>query len=128
MLCRVLAWRAFAVSLVVSVGFSSAANAHHSFAMFDKSKFTTITGVVRKVEWSNPHTYLFVDVSDGHGGTKVYALEGSSPNELMRWGWKANSLKFNDRVTVGIFPLRDGKPGGLIYSVTLANGVVFKAN
>src|ERR1041384_4333546 len=123
---RVLSWPTLSV-LVMSASFLNVANAHHSFAMFDKTKFITIKGTVRKVEWKNPHTYLFVDAPDGHGETKLYALEGSSPNELGRWGWKINSVKAGDAVSVGIFPLKDGQPGGLIYSVTLANGVVLKA-
>jgi hypothetical protein len=127
MLSRVMSWSTLAV-LVMSATFLHVANAHHSFAMFDKNKFTTIKGTVRKVEWKNPHVYLFVDVPDGKGATKLYALEGSSPNELGRWGWKINSAKAGDAVSVGIFPLRDGQPGGLIFSVTLANGVVLKAN
>ncbi len=128
MLRRTSNWPALALLVASGAVFSGAVQAHHSFAMFDKSKFTTIKGVVRNVEWKNPHTYLFVDVPDGHGASRLYALEGSSPNELGRWGWKMSTIKAGDAVTVGIFPLRNGQPGGLIYSVTLPNGVVLKAN
>jgi len=128
MLRKTSNWAAVALWVASSAVFPGAADAHHSFAMFDKSKFTTIKGVVRKVEWKNPHTYLFLDVPDGHGASTLYALEGSSPNELGRWGWKMSTIKTGDTVTVGLFPLRDGQSGGLIYSVTLQNGVVLKAN
>ena len=104
------------------------ASAHHSFAMFDKNHFITKEGTVSRIEWANPHVYLFVAVADEHGATKTYALEGSSPNELSRWGWKKNTLNVGELVSVGFFPLRDGRPGGLIFSVTQADGVVLKAN
>jgi len=128
MLRVVSKWPTRALLLAMSAVFASMASAHHSFAMFDKSKFTSLKGVVRKVEWKNPHTYLFIEVPDGHGESKLYALEGSSPNELGRWGWKMNSVKTGDPVTVGFYPLRNGQPGGLIYSVTRPDGVVLKAN
>jgi hypothetical protein len=105
------------------------AGAHHSFAMFDKSKFATLKGAVVKLEWSNPHIYLYLATPDGQaGGTAQYTFEGSSPNELNRWGWKINTIKVGDAVTVDYFPLRDGRPGGLIYSVTTSSGTVLKAN
>ena len=58
----------------------------------------------------------------------VRSAQGIRPNELGRWGWKMSTIKTGDTVTVGLFPLRDGQSGGLIYSVTLQNGVVLKAN
>jgi len=96
--------------------------------MFDKTSATTIKGTIRKVEWMNPHAYLFVDVVGEGGTTRQYAIECSSPNELKRFGWKANSVKVGDAVTVEIFPLRDGRPGGLLYALTLPTGLVLKAN
>lgn len=102
--------------------------AHHSFAMFDKNHFTTIKGTVNKMDWRNPHVYLQVDVPDEKGNVTSYAVEGSSPNELGRWGWKKSSIKPGDTVSVDIYPLRDGRPGGLLYSVTLSDGSVLKAN
>jgi hypothetical protein len=96
--------------------------AHHSFAMFDKNRLTSIKGVVSKVEWTNPHVYIFVGVPDGKGGTTQYAVECNSPNVLMRAGWKVNTVKRGDSVSVGLYPLRSGRPGGLLDSVTLPNG------
>ncbi len=100
--------------------------AHHSFAMFDKTKVVTVQGNVSKVEWANPHVFLFVQGKDATGKTQEYAVECASVNDLTRHGWKMGMVKAGDRVTVEIFPLRDGKPGGLLDAVTLANGTKIK--
>ena len=99
---------------------------HHSFAMFDKERLVTVKGVVSKVEWRNPHVYIFVGVPDGKGGTTQYAVECNSPNVLIRAGWKVNTVKQGDSVSVGLYPLRNGQPGGLLDSVTLADGRTIK--
>jgi hypothetical protein len=100
--------------------------AHHSFAMFDKNRLVAVKGVVRKVEWTNPHVYIFVEVPDSKGGKIQYALECNSPNVLMRTGWKSNLLKAGDAVSVGLYPLRNGQPGGLLDTVTLPDGRTIK--
>jgi len=100
--------------------------AHHSFAMFDKNHLVTIKGMVRKVEWTNPHVFVFVEVTDGKGGKTQYALECTSPNVLMRTGWKPGTVKAGDTVSVGLYPLRNGQPGGLLDTITLPNGKTIK--
>jgi hypothetical protein len=76
------------------------ASAHHSFAAeFDADKRVTLDGVITKVEWTNPHTYFYVDVAEG-GTTTNWAVEGGAPNALYRAGWKPSSLKAGDRVTI----------------------------
>ena len=114
--------------LVLTFGAGPEAVAHHSFAMFDKAKYLTVKGVVRKLEWSNPHTYLYLEVPKKNGAGDFWIIECSSPNELSHWGWHYGTVKVGDTVTVGMFPLRNGQRGGLVYSVTLTNGVVLKAN
>lgn len=114
--------------LALSLGTGQEAHAHHSFAMFDKTRYLTLKGVVQKLEWANPHTYLFLQVPGKDGRNVLYTIECSSPNELSRWGWKYNMVKMGDTVTVGMFPLRDGERGGLLYSVTLSDGTLLKAN
>ncbi len=96
--------------------------AHHSFAMFDKERLTKLGGVISKVEWRNPHVFFFVDAVDEKGETATYALESDSPNVLMRTGWKRSTLKVGDEVTLDYYPLRDGRPGGLLNAVILPNG------
>lgn len=100
--------------------------AHHSFAMFDKNRLVTVKGVVSKVEWTNPHVFIFVSAPDGKGGNTQYAVECASPNVLMRTGWKVNTVKVGDPVAVGLYPLRNGQPGGLLDSVTLPSGKTIK--
>jgi len=120
--------RSSALALVIGLVLQAPATswAHHSFAMFDKAKVVKVQGTVSKIEWANPHVYLFVQGKDGAGKTQEYAVECASVNDLTRHGWKMGMVKAGDRVTVEIFPLRDGKPGGLLDAVTLANGTKIK--
>jgi len=110
------------VSLVTSDG----AWAHHSFALFDKHRMVTLQASVRKVQWSNPHVYLFVEAQDGTGKPKEYTVECTSVVDLTRSGWKRDTIKPGDRVTIEMYPLRDGALGGLFDSAILANGKKIK--
>ena len=100
--------------------------AHHSFAMFDKGKTTSIEGVVRQLAWTNPHVLIDVDVSEKQGGTARYRIESASINILIHQGWKVGSIKAGDRVTIVFNPLKSGLPGGLLVEVTLPSGAVLK--
>jgi hypothetical protein len=115
-----------AAVLAVMVALACPVQAHHSFAMFDKNRLVTIKGVVRKVEWTNPHVFVFVEVTDPKGGKTQYALECTSPNVLMRTGWKPGTVKAGDTVSVGLYPLRNGQPGGLLDTITLPDGKTIK--
>jgi len=86
------------------------AYAHHSFpAQYDASKTITLTGTVTKVEWTNPHIFIYMDVPDEKTGAVVnWALEMGGPNALMRLGSKRDSLKTDDLVTVEGSLARDG--------------------
>jgi hypothetical protein len=76
-------------------------SAHHSIsAEFDQSKPVSFTGVVTKVEWTNPHIYTHVEAKDADGKVVVYKVEGGPPNSLFRQGWRKDSLKVGDTVTV----------------------------
>jgi hypothetical protein len=99
------------ISLPASTG---PAFGHHSFAAeFDASKPFKFTGVVTKVEWQNPHTFFYIDVTDEQTGKVVnWAMEMGSPNGLMRSGWTRNTLKIGDRITVEGSLARDGTPTG----------------
>ena len=96
--------------------------AHHSFAAeFDANRRLSFQGVVTKVEWTNPHTYFFVDVKeDGH--IVNWAFETAGPNLLARLGWRRDSLKVGDRVTVVGYPAWDGARIVSARSVVLADG------
>jgi Family of unknown function (DUF6152) len=104
----------------------SPAFAHHSFAMFDQSKKLTLKGAVTEFQWTNPHAFIHLEVTDAAGKKDVWAIELNSPNNLKRQGWKSTSLKAGDQVTLTTYPLRDmsDHKGGLFVSVTLADGTV----
>ncbi len=99
------------------------ATAHHSFnAEFDTSKPTTIHGTVVKFEFINPHCIMTIDVPDASGKTVQWTVEFGNPNVLLRAGWRRDTVKPGDVVTVDGFPTHDGKPalGGARF--TLADG------
>jgi hypothetical protein len=97
--------------------------AHHSVsAEFDVNRQMTYSGVVTRVEWSNPHIYFYVDVKDASEKVTNWAFEGAGPNTLARLGWLRDSLKVGDRVTVLAFPARDGAAVASAREVKLANG------
>ena len=100
------------------------AAAHHSFSVFNTSETKTVTGTVKEIEWTNPHIWLWVNVTNDKGGVDVYAFEGMSPNYLERRGWTRTTLKVGDKVTVDYNPLRDGKNGGMFMTGKLASGKV----
>jgi Family of unknown function (DUF6152) len=99
------------------------ASAHHSFAaQYDPQMPITFMGVVTKVEWLNPHARFYVDVKDDKGAVSNWECELASPNGLMRIGWKRDSLKIGDQITVEGFRARDGSLEANTQSVTRADG------
>ena len=98
--------------------------AHHSFSMFDQSAPVTLVGVVTSVEWTNPHVYIEMDLSEPLKGAKHWSIELGSPSILQRGGWKFNSVKKGDKVSAVVSPLRNGEPGSLLTRITLADGRV----
>jgi hypothetical protein len=104
--------------------------AHHSFsAEFDGSKPIQIKGVVTRLEWANPHTFFYVDVKDDKGAAVNWACETNGPNGLIRAGWKRDSLKAGDQVTVDGYRAKDGSNLMDARLVTLPDGrKVFAGN
>ena len=103
------------------------ATAHHSFAMFDQTKILNADGVtVREFHWGNPHSFVVVDVKDANGITP-YTLECNSINLMSRAGWTFNTIKNGDKVNIVYYPLRDGRPGGMLKTITLSDGKTLKA-
>ncbi len=110
------------IVLASVVAGAATTTAHHSFTMFDQTKQITLTGTVTEFQWTNPHVFIEIDVSDEKGTVKHWSVEMGSPSILMQSGWKFKDVKAGDKVTVRINPLRDGRPGGLLLQVTLADG------
>jgi len=98
------------VLLIMFTGMSlRTLDAHHSFAaQYDRAKPHTIAGTVTKVEWTNPHIYLYVAVKDDAGKETVWAVEGMAPNALYRQGWRPDTVNVGDMITVEGWLARDG--------------------
>jgi uncharacterized protein DUF6152 len=96
--------------------------AHHSFAMFDSTKQTTLTGTVTDFQWTNPHSYIEMDVPNESGAVKHWSVEMGSPSILQPGGWKHGTLKAGDKITVILSPLKNGDPGGLLVQANLPDG------
>lgn len=114
---RVAVWLIAAVLIMAG----TQARAHHSFSAFNTETEKTITGTVNRFEWTNPHTWIWVDVNEG-GKVVTWGVEGMSPNYLSRRGWTKNTFKPGDKVTLTIRPMRDGSPGGMFVRGILADG------
>jgi hypothetical protein len=101
---------------------TASAWAHHSFAPFNTETEKTVTGIVNRFEWTNPHTWLWIDVTDESGKVVTWGVEGMSPNYLARRGWTKTTFKPGDKATVVVRPMRDGSPAGMFVRATLADG------
>jgi len=102
--------------------------AHHAFAAeFDLDKPVTLTGTVTKLEWTNPHIWIHLDLKEPNGKVVSWRAEGGAPNALYRIGWKKGSLTVGQEVTVNGYLARDGSPTANANSIKLADGTVFGA-
>ena len=114
--------RALLVTAIIC-GVAAEASAHHAAApVFDMNAEKTVAGVVKQVDWTNPHIWIWLDVQNAPGQTETWGFEGMSPNFLARRGWTRTSLLPGMRITVTFRPLRDGKAGGATASAPPGNG------
>jgi hypothetical protein len=114
--------------LILCAGFAAAvclpaasAWAHHSFAMFDNAKKIDVKGTVKDLQWTNPHVWLDMVVME-NGKPATYGFEGGAVAVLKKFGWNKDMVKPGDIVTLTAHPFKDGRPGGSIDFVTLADG------
>ena len=99
--------------------------AHHSFAAeFDGSRAMRLTGTITRIEWSNPHSYFYIDVKDDKGKIVNWGCEGAGPGALTRRGWKKGDVKLGDTLIVDGYPAKDGSHLIDARRVTLPDGRV----
>jgi hypothetical protein len=112
-----------ALALASAFLFAAPVVAHHGFSVeFDGTKPVTLTGVVTRMEFMNPHIYFYVDVKDASGKVVNWAFEGSPPNILYRQGWRKDTVKPGDMVTVTGFRARDGAHLVACNTITFPDG------
>ena len=114
--------KALCLGAVAAAAVAAPALAHHSFAMFDNEKTVSLQGTVREFEWSNPHAWMNIMVTDASGATAEWAFEMASPLQLTSHGWKKDTVKAGDKVTIMAHPLKDGTHGGSYVAITLPSG------
>jgi Family of unknown function (DUF6152) len=115
--------RAYGLGAALAAAIAAPAFAHHSFAMFDAEKIITAKGTVKELEWTNPHSWLRVMVTDPANGKALqWAFEMSSPRTMTGLGMTPDIVKPGDTVTVTYHPLKDGSRGGQFMQALLPNG------
>jgi len=103
-------------------------SAHHSAIGYDRNADVELMGTVREFQYTNPHSWLFVQVMDKAGQTVDWGFEAEGPSTLLRAGIKVSLLKPGEKVTVKGHPLKDGRPAALLMSVTKADGSVLSTD
>jgi hypothetical protein len=106
----------------VAVCAAGPALAHHSFAMFDRDKNLTMSGTVTEFEWTNPHVWIHMSAPASGGKPVVWSFEMQAIQADMAGGWRSDSVKPGDKVSIAFHPLKDGSRGGQLVSAVLANG------
>ena len=115
--------RPFLIAMPLAAAIAGQAFAHHSFAMFDQTKAVTIKGKVKEFEWVNPHAWIRLVVMDAKTNKEVeYAFEMGSVIRSTKDGWKADTIRPGDVITVTMAPLKDGSRGGMYLGALLPNG------
>ena len=108
--------------------FAPPADAHHSFAMFDRTKLLSWTGTLKEFERTNPHSWLHVTIKDAAGVDRDWSFEMGGLGQLEQQGLNAGTLKAGDQVTIEGHPLKDGSRGGMFRAVTVGGKIFHDAN
>ncbi|HYM22650.1 MAG TPA: DUF6152 family protein [Vicinamibacterales bacterium] len=112
-----------ALACLVALLASASLSAHHSVvAYYDTNTQLTLKGSVTKIEWTNPHAFVYLDVRDEGGKVTNWAVETDSPNVLSRAGWSKTTLKINDEITVIGYPAKKQATGLRLVTLSLADG------
>jgi hypothetical protein len=112
----------FAATAILLLSIAGAAYAHHATASYDMTSTATLKGTVSGYDWTNPHVYIYVDVKDGKGAVEKWSVEMASVGMLARAGWRRDTVKAGDEITVVGNRAKDGKPLLHLNKLTFANG------
>ena len=121
---RMLGYPLAVACIAAAIAAAGAARAHHSYAMFDGSQTRSVSGTIARLEWKNPHVFLWIYVPSrsASGGHELWAFENGSPTGLSARGWTRGSFKTGEKVTIEYWPLRNGAKGGHFERATWADG------
>ena len=108
-----------AVAVLVMTG---AAGAHHSTAMYDAQNPVTVTGAVKRFEWTNPHAFVYLEVTDAQGKTVEWEIEMMSLNHLRSYGWTSRTVKPGEMISATGAPAKSGAPSMIANRMKLADG------
>src|SRR5437870_1741813 len=112
------------VSLCLCVFVVTGLFAHHSPAVFDRTKEVKLVGVVKEFRWTNPHSWIELSVRNDKDELEAWAVEMTTPSQLVKAGWKSTTIKGGDEVTILAHPLRTDEKVGQFVSITLSSGKV----
>ncbi len=115
---------AAAVLATLAAG-ASTALAHHSATMFEETKTITVQGVVKELQYSNPHSWLLVDVTDANGKVTTWGFEAEGPSTLQRAGIRPSEFPAGTKLTITGRPMKDGRPAAIWVEATRADGKRF---
>ena len=121
---RKLLWTGLAAG-ALTFGVSAPALSHHSHAMFDHTQVVSVTGTVSAYTFRNPHVFLYVDV-EAEGEMVHYWIEMSNIQIMTRRGVGPRTFRVGDEVTVSMWPLKDGRPGGNYSTIIAADGTIYE--
>jgi hypothetical protein len=116
-------WQAMIVLAALCMLFTSGSvTAHHSTAMYDRDHPVTVTGVVKKFDWTNPHAFIYLDVKNDKGNTVEWEVEMMSLNHLRGYGWTSKTVKAGDMISCTGSPAKSGAPSMISNRMKLADG------
>ena len=111
------------VAVLLLLSLEGSAYAHHGFvSWFDMSRSVTVKGTVTGYDWTNPHSYIYLDVKNEKGAVEEWRIELGAPGMLARAGWRRDTLKSGDEITAIGNPAKDGKPMMHLSKIVFANG------
>jgi len=109
-------------AVLLLISFAGSVSAHHATASFDMTKSMTVKGTVTGFDWTNPHVYIYVDVKDEKGAVEKWSVEMASTGMLARAGWRRDTVKAGDEITIFGNRAKDGRPFLHLSKVVFANG------